>query len=248
MGSLSKSFTSVLILMVALSSLSLLMVKPACAQSIPKPSVPEFSVTFVEHEVLANTNHSYIYVNVTINYEPLKYTDDKARDYTIYYQIRTKNHFATDWLPYDGYGYGQGSSSDNNVARVATLFDSSWTPSNGCFQVDYQVKAVLANEGTFPDTWDPLLMQVKRGGAYMTVAESSDWSSTQTITIPESALSTPIPSPTSSPTHTLTLNQTPTDTTQQNIVYYLPVVLIASSFAIFIGIVVAYSKHAKKVD
>ena len=47
MGSSGKSFALILILIMAISSLSLLVLKPANAQIIPKPSVPEFTVQFV---------------------------------------------------------------------------------------------------------------------------------------------------------------------------------------------------------
>jgi hypothetical protein len=51
MGSSGKSFALILILIISFSSLSLLLIKPACAQSqsIPTPSVPEFSVKLADH-------------------------------------------------------------------------------------------------------------------------------------------------------------------------------------------------------
>src|SRR5208283_2850842 len=52
MGSISKGFALFFILIMAISGLSLMMAKPAFAQTptpstIPKPSVPEFTVTLI---------------------------------------------------------------------------------------------------------------------------------------------------------------------------------------------------------
>ena len=49
MNRVSKSLALILILIIAISSLSLMMVKPASAQSIPKPSVPQFTLTFQDN-------------------------------------------------------------------------------------------------------------------------------------------------------------------------------------------------------
>ena len=47
MDSISKGFAVFFILIMAISSLSLIMVKPANAQSIPTPSVPEFTLSYI---------------------------------------------------------------------------------------------------------------------------------------------------------------------------------------------------------
>jgi hypothetical protein len=47
MGSIGKNFVFVLILIMAISSLSLMMTKPANAQTA-KPSVPEFSLKLID--------------------------------------------------------------------------------------------------------------------------------------------------------------------------------------------------------
>jgi hypothetical protein len=49
MGTTSKTLALTLILLIAMSSLILLTVKPANAQTIPKPSVPEFALRYVDN-------------------------------------------------------------------------------------------------------------------------------------------------------------------------------------------------------
>ena len=49
MGKIGKTFAIFLTLIVAMSCLTLLTVKPVNAQSIPKPSVPEFTLQIADH-------------------------------------------------------------------------------------------------------------------------------------------------------------------------------------------------------
>jgi hypothetical protein len=46
MGNIRRTWALILIGLIAFSCLSLLAVKPATAQSIPKPSVPEFTLSY----------------------------------------------------------------------------------------------------------------------------------------------------------------------------------------------------------
>ena len=48
MGRISKTFALFLTLITVMSCLTIVMVKPPSAQSIPKPSVPEFTVQLVD--------------------------------------------------------------------------------------------------------------------------------------------------------------------------------------------------------
>ena len=45
-----------LALLIVMSSLTILMVKPANAQTIPKPSVPEFTAKFVDHSYIVSAS------------------------------------------------------------------------------------------------------------------------------------------------------------------------------------------------
>jgi len=98
---MSKNATLLLITVSVLSSL--IMVGSAFAQSAPKPSVPEFTVKFVNASYTVTTTNSYTgldeteqicsnSIEITINNQPFD-----SSDYQIYYNIRVKPHFEDDW-------------------------------------------------------------------------------------------------------------------------------------------------------
>jgi hypothetical protein len=252
MGTLSKSLTLVLIFIVVWAGSSMLIGQFANAQSIPKPTVPEFTLNFTGCSVSTiageERSSSYFNVNLTIQNQPLTYTAPDGTNYTICYQIRAKNHFNDTWQELT-----RGASTlDTTVTGFAVTANSSWIPpitwgltSNGNVLIDFQVRADLANTVVLPDRWNFLYDRLERGGVVTNVAESSDWSNTKTITIPQSALVTPIPPPTSSPTNPSDINQTPTDGKVQGIMYYLPFTLIVLLFVTIIGVAVVYGRRSR---
>jgi hypothetical protein len=101
MGSTSKSFSLFVIVMLAVSSL--IMIKPACAQSIPTPSVPQFTVKFVNASYSVATTNHYTGVNetpqisnnsieITIKNKPFEYSNNGVA-YQICFNVRIKPHF-----------------------------------------------------------------------------------------------------------------------------------------------------------
>jgi len=111
MDRLSKSFAIFIILIIAISSLSLLLVKPASAQSIPKPSVPEFAVKFVGSMLVITIKNQ--------PFTPSMIQDNHTPPYTwttsLCFDVQTKLHSSenwTDWFPvYDGYPPQNSSST-----------------------------------------------------------------------------------------------------------------------------------------
>jgi len=98
---MSKGATLLLITILVLSSL--VMVGSAFAQSAPKPSVPEFTVKFVNASYTVTTTNSYTgldetklisndTIEITITNQPFDYSS-----YQTFYNIRVKPHFADDW-------------------------------------------------------------------------------------------------------------------------------------------------------
>ena len=59
---MGKSLALILFLVMVVSSLSLLMVKPANAQTIAKPSLPEFTVQVVEYGYQMNILTNQIFL------------------------------------------------------------------------------------------------------------------------------------------------------------------------------------------
>jgi hypothetical protein len=177
--------------MLALSSL--ILVESASAQSMPKPSVPEFTVKLADHSYdvppstttttdpytgkqTVTTQHGYHVENktidITIKNQPFVPPDNLTN---LYYDVRVKGHFGENWTELYSYSVDGGnglrlqSASENTV--ISTPQDY---PADG--QVDFQVEAVIA-------TIHPLC---NTNFAYWEY-ETSGWSNTQTITIAANA-------------------------------------------------------------
>jgi hypothetical protein len=174
--------------------------------SIPKPSVPEFTVKFADksYDVPASTSidpytgqqiihPSYKVENKTIDIiiknQPFAAPNSSTN---IYYNVRVKGHFEESWREIyyisnntSGNSLQMQSASENTV--ISTPQDY---PIGG--KVDFQVEAVIATAHRFFDS----------SFGYWSY-ETSGWSNTQTITIDGSApTTTPTTSPSQYPTAT----------------------------------------------
>jgi hypothetical protein len=230
MGSLNKSFSLLIILILAASSL--IVVKPAFAQSIPKPSVPEFTVKYVDYSYdvpptygidqysgkSVITQAGYHVDNrtmvFTIKNHPFNSYNDSSGNYiTLYYNFRFKGHYGDQWSycpfyvfhnlktnqlqvqtthsygPYSGgfFTYYSASNSDYTVIPISfytlTGFDSGTQSIPSGSPVDFQVQAQIGHIDDMPSG-------LMAGDYYSFTGESSDWSSTQTITVANGATST----------------------------------------------------------
>ena len=142
MGKVDKSIPLILVVILAVSSL--IMVESAFAQSKLKPSVPEFTVRFVESSL-----------EVTIKNQPITaYVDANSSNPSLYYGFRFADHNATtpDWYDvpmwyFFGYSsyetYYKASDSDNTVVSFP-LENLTYTLNSG--RVDMQVMALIGNE------------------------------------------------------------------------------------------------------
>ena len=97
----AKSFSMLLIVILAFSSL--IMAKPAFAQTptpstIPTPSVPEFTVKFVGSLSVPLTTDTLPSVNITIKNQPFTpYTDQDGNKINLYYLIQWKENSSNAW-------------------------------------------------------------------------------------------------------------------------------------------------------
>jgi hypothetical protein len=210
----NKNLAIVLILTIAFSSLSLLTVKPATAQSIAKPSVPSFTVTFISSSFLVagtattnpytgqnQTTSSYRVWNntiqLTIQNQP-EYSDGKNN---LYYNIQMKGHFEENWTEiYRGIIYPLQSNSNSttvisykqNGMGQFNMGNQEISLPEGS-QLDFQVQAQI---GFFTATPYGIVGHPIPLGAteVFTSKASSGWSNTQTITIGEISTS-PTPTP-----------------------------------------------------
>jgi hypothetical protein len=168
--------------------------------SIPKPSVPEFTVKLVDnsYDVPAKTtteidqytgkevvttipgyhvkNKS---IEITITNQPLSpYTDVDGYEVNLYYNIRVKGHFGEEWTaPTSFQGY-------NPISRIPVYSSSGYTVVTcsanypDYAQLDFQVEAFAGH-----NYWDSIPGHPLGIYSAFKVDATSGWSETQTITI-----------------------------------------------------------------
>jgi len=189
------------------------MVESTIAQSIPTPSVPQFTIEtiYFPYDVLPKTTSStnpftnetttttvpgYHVENKTteikITNQPFTpyQIQDKGAIWTIqlFYNIHIKGHFSQDW----GYfklnnGSGDGNLVQDNNAQFTVVPVDEYLPTEG--QIDFQVQALTGYQHGF----DPV--PGAPGELWIITGSASDWSNTQTIIIPATKAS-PAPTPT----------------------------------------------------
>ncbi len=249
---MKKSLTSILILVMVASSI--IMAQNASAQTMPKPSVPQFSIQVVDHSYDVPTTYStdsYTGKQITI---PGYHVDDirvegKIKNqhftpYTIpnpnstnsnldiefYYNISYKGHFGTEWRQLDG---------SEDVDFLKQSYSSEFTDFNisrndgidlqDGSQIDVRIKAVIGFETWgFVAAWPYRILN----------GEDSGWSSTLTITVSKNATSDNMYASTidSLPYPTLTSPQslsTPTPTSSVSPTPTVPEFSILAVFALF---------------
>jgi hypothetical protein len=205
MDSISKGFSLILVVILAVSSL--IIVKPALAQSIPKPSVPEFTVHLVGPSFTRNTTYSldsntgqivanigytnqYSYVILTIKNQPF----DSSHG-SLYYNVQIKNQNTPyrNWtiVTYDGPKPKQFTDSD--FTNISLRIEGQWSlASLAETQTDIQVQAMLGSFYYGPSAGPPFFSIWQFSGV------TSDWSDTQTASIPANIPLSPTPAPSSS--------------------------------------------------
>ena len=215
---MSRGFALSLIFILAVSSL--LMVKPAFA-SIPKPSVPEFTVKFVDRSYDVPTTSSIdpytgetishpgyrvenYTVDVTIKNQPFVsyYDAPSSFNVSLYYNVRFKGHYSDEWMTaYSPYtDYPKQSSSTYTVLTFISESDNEYVLGGRMVQfppeaqVDFQVQALIG--------YVHRVLQGQEAPWYFT-GEESGWTNTQTITIGTSApTATPSTPPSATPQET----------------------------------------------
>ncbi len=220
MSAINKTSALILTLIIAISCLTFLTVGRVNAQSIPNPSVPEFTVNLVGPTYVVNTTYSldedtgkivpqlgytnqYSFLNITIKNQPYSPFINPTNGLTLklMYNVRIKPHNETDnWIevfnPYnDGYIVQSNSDYTNISLSIQGQPDSPLGPITG-IQADIQVEAligVVTGHLTLPTNGGfPSLSPVFNG-------TESGWSNSQTIDVPANNLSIPNPPDTNYP-------------------------------------------------
>ncbi len=220
-----KSFGLVLILI--LMATSLMVVELAFAQSIPKPSVPEFTVKFVDasYNVAPSssinpytgqnvTNEGYHVENRTIELiiknQPFASYISNGQNISFYLNVREKGHYEENWTTIYNVDNYYTSESNTNYTTLTYSLDpnvppwlNSNIPSGG--QVDFQVEALIGSiHRDFSQLMAPLFFD----------GQESGWSNTQTITIKDNS-TTVNPGASATPNPSVLPSQNPTATLSQ---------------------------------
>jgi hypothetical protein len=119
-------------------------------------------------------------IEITIKNQPFASYHDVVSDsdISLYYNIRTKGHFAADWneLYYASDYPPKANSEYTMLPYIQNLPSGS--------QIDFQVQAIIGS-------WSRVFTSNSNDpGSYQNnfeVEAKSDWSTTQTITIPDTA-------------------------------------------------------------
>jgi hypothetical protein len=225
----TKHCTLALILLLATSSL--LWIESTSAQSIPKPSTPEFTVKQIDqsYDVAPSTTTnpytgeptttpsyhvSKLSIEVTIKNQPYTPTTVNGNTTGIFYNVEAKSnkpHYAAGFEGYNEYA-NRASSEDYTVVtvNVDNREGGVWEISRG-IQVDIRVQAVVGYSYLVQG------IHIFPEGNEFVLLSAGDWSDPQTIVIgEENAIVEPTSVPASStPTETAAPTSTPSQAVTQ---------------------------------
>jgi hypothetical protein len=260
MGSLRKSFAVILILIVAVYSVSLLTAKSACAQStpaptVPTPAVPTFTVKPVGPPTIVNTTYSldpntgkivaqigytneYSAVNITIKNQHVSLFNQTY----FYYNVQLKLHDSAIWItniyPLAETDYPLQSNSEYTVLSFTTTYLSQY------FEAYYNIS--LVNGAEIDIQVEALIGKIVTVGGFPQGTEfdgqTSGWSNTQTVTLPANVPLSPTPAPSSS-------SSTPTLTpasSASNALLLLTVSVALIVIAFLLAVIIALLLYVRK--
>lgn len=203
----------------------------AQAQSIPKPSVPEFTVSVTDYSYdvpttittttdldgrkTTTTTPGYHMINgtftVSIKNQPFTpYYDSDGYPINLYYQVRVKllDPQYYSYLPEYGQYYAASNSTHTTVTCGYKGHDfwrywagmPAYSPYKADGTADFQVQAFIGHTVTTLPYSGPVPSYADASVKY--VGQTSDWSKSQTATVPNGAYIPNYQNPTESPTLT----------------------------------------------
>lgn len=209
-----------MLLVAILAFYSLLMVKQSEAQTIPKPSVPEFTLNYIDYSydvpptykineytgetvAIGGYHIKNMTIQVSIKNNPIQSNDATSH---LYYNVRFKGHFGKEWSETPSVIVKNSSPSTFsqyvNISpyNFRLLKQSSYEYTTFLFSVndyipnssiDFQVEAVLGHDSQAWITADPYGKSPAHYYEAVAFDETSGWSPTQTITIQATSTVTP---------------------------------------------------------
>lgn len=193
-----------LFLLLLLVASSLVMVKFGSAQSIPKPSVPEFTLNYVDnsYDVPPETSSSTdpYTGEVTTSTIPGYHVDNRiieiriknqhySGSQTLFYNYSYKGHYEDTWKYYATGSYSRDSSGPNFISQSTSDYTVATFSAPEKGQIDFRVQA---QAGYYDRTELYIILPGAPFSEYSFVGEVSGWSQPQTIAIPESSALLPI--------------------------------------------------------
>jgi hypothetical protein len=212
MGSIGKNLALTLILIVCLT-----IVGTSSAQTIPKPSVPEFTVKYIDssYDVPTTTsidqytgkkvtNEGYHIENksieLTIRNQPFAPYMQNGQVYiSLFYNVREKGHFAQNWT--EIYNAGRGYLLHDNGSYTIVSYSLTqnefpfWNHVTDGGTIDFQVQTLIGY--TYVEHYSKDGQFLPNPGYYFE-GQTSDWSNIQTVSIPDGSVSvftSPTPTP-----------------------------------------------------
>ncbi len=214
----------VLVCILIVSCASLLAVKPVDAQTIPKPSVPEFFVRYADYSFdvapiygidqftgqQTIIKNGYRVDNETFEFQiknqPFtQYIDSYGHTISLHYNLRFKGSYGTEWLYFPYLDNLQGVR--RFAAGIYQLYDPDLPASNSSYTTLSVNVAPMFYDSGKPPLGSKVEFQVQAligfisypgDGFYDFAGQKSDWSPTQE-TIVSSINSSPFPMPTATP-------------------------------------------------
>jgi hypothetical protein len=239
-----------LLIVAILVILSLVTAQFVFVQSTPNPSVPEFSLKYVNHPFSVTVTDPYTgettthnndnkTIEVIIKNQPFS-SSVNGVNHALFYNIRIKGHFEDNWetLYYyqnytDAMEFKPRLFPSNTTSQYTTcILMANDYPDNA--QIDVQVSAVTMYDGYMKISYSRPFMEPEYGIGWGHILDkTTDWSNTQTITITanDSPTDTLTPSTNSSdPTGTTNATDTPTE---------VPLTVFGTVTAVFVVIIIA---------
>ena len=223
MGRIGETLAFMLTLIIAVSCLTLLAVKPADAQSgqtpnypdyIPNPAVPQFTLKLVQSsydevvtdpftgaETTHSVNNSTIEITITNQpFRPYNYVweckgEVVNRSTTLWYDVQTKGHYAKSW-------------TEVRVDQSSTLYstESNTQSNNSEYTVISLPQDSIMDSAAYPNGgavnfrvramaggWFPPVLSSNINLPLNFISKNSSWTNTQTLTIPADSSASPSP-------------------------------------------------------
>ncbi len=218
-----KTFSLVLILILAMSLF--IIAQSVSAQTTPKPSVPKFTVRYVDYSydippvygidqytgqntiIQAGYHVDNSSIEFTIKNQPFQsYNDTNGNYNTLYYNFRFKGQYGDSWSNYPDLGHSYGrfsglfpdvsaSNSDYTVISIPLLALTAYATSTHSIPMGVKVDFQVQAIMGYISSTPTGMLA---GDFFSFEGNRSDWSNTQTVTLGNTALSSSTPTSTAS--------------------------------------------------